>query len=282
MSNFSVVHMYTPASSDSRLHGALTKGADVVIFDLEDAVSKVQKAQARRNLVELLQGLEKVEGHSNIHVRINSLDSPWGDEDLNSLADVPNLSGIRIPKVTSASDVHRVAEKMPDKELHALIEDAVGVSALSEICHAESVTGVSLGDNDLRAAFHLRGENLLNHLRAQLVLELASAGKRPPLGSVFPDIKDSEGLYQNSLRLRDLGFSGRTCIHPSQIDPIRRAFAPSQAEVDKAKAIIEAAQEAEKRGDGAVALPDGSFVDSPFVMHAEYVISLSKGITPVN
>ena len=276
MNNLSVVHLYTPASSVGRLHGALTKGADVVIFDLEDAVSRDRKVESRRQLVKFLEELEVVEGQSDIHVRMNALDSPWGLEDLNSLASVPNLSGIRIPKVTSRADVDRIAEKAPELELHALIEDAPGVGALEEICHSDSVTGVSLGDNDLRAAFHLRGEELLNHLRARLVLELASAGKRPPLGSVFPEIKDLEGLYESSLRLRDMGFSGRTCIHPSQIGPIRRAFAPSQEEIDRATEIIEAAKEAEARGVGAVALPDGSFVDPPFVLHAEYVLSLGR------
>lgn len=270
-----VVYLYTPASSYSRLGSALNRGADVVIYDLEDAVASSEKVAARESLQKFLESLPSGRGRPQIHVRINAIESEWGMRDLAAIADLKAVSGVRIPKVNSPEVIENVASSVPHLSLHALIEDSRGVQALRDICAAPSVAGVSLGDNDLRAAFHLRGEKLLDDIRGQLVIALAAAGKPPPTGSVFPVLNDPDALYKTSVQLRDMGFSGRTCIHPSQIEPIRKAFLPSDAEIQHAREVLTAAYGAEVEGAGAVALADGSFVDAPFVADAQYVLSLA-------
>lgn len=269
-----ITYMYTPASSAGRLAGALEKGADVVIYDLEDAVAPSRKDDARRALVAFLTQLGPAP-ETRVHVRVNPLDSPWGADDLSALAGVPHVVGVRVPKVSSPNQVEHVAARLPALEVHALVEDATGLTALREICRAPRAAGVSLGDNDLRAVLHLTGDAVLDVVRTRLVIELAAAGKNPPLGSVYPNVRDQDGLYRDSLRLRHMGFSGRTAIHPAQLDPIRRAFLPTPAEVVRATEVIEAADGAGRKGAGAVALPDGRFVDQPFVDHARHILALA-------
>ncbi|MCT1658346.1 HpcH/HpaI aldolase/citrate lyase family protein, partial [Brevibacterium luteolum] len=176
------------------------------------------------------------------------------------------------PHATNQLD--QVSSYVPSAEIHALVEDATGVAEMRSVCRHPAVSSVGLGDNDLRASLHLRGDSALNFIRTQLVIELAAAGKKPPTASVFPNIKDTEGLYRDSIRLRDLGFIGRAAIHPAQLDPIRRAFKPSPSEVTNARKVIRAAELASADGRGAVALEDGSFVDQPFVEEARWILSL--------
>lgn len=270
-----ITYMYTPASSSDRLAKSLCRGADVVIFDLEDAVAPAQKTAAREELATFLHGLDDP-GDSLIHVRVNPLNSQWGTEDLRVLAAAPHVTGVRVPKVTSPDQIADVHALVPGLEIHALIEDAEGIAAMRSICRAPKVTSVGLGDNDMRAALHLRGEAAMDIIRVQLVVELAAAGKNPPTGSVYPNVKDAEGLHKDSLRLRDLGFAGRSAIHPAQLEPIRSAFAPSDEDIAHARAVIKAAEAAETAGQGAVALDDGSFVDQPFVDDARYILSLTR------
>ncbi|WP_210604076.1 HpcH/HpaI aldolase/citrate lyase family protein [Brevibacterium oceani] len=275
MTTTPITYMYTPASSVDRLASSLERGADVVIFDLEDAVAPAQKTAAREGLVAFLAELEEP-GQTRIHVRINSLSSAWGHDDLRALREAPHVTGVRVPKVTSPEQIAEVRAVVPELEIHALIEDAEAVAAMRSICRAPDVTSVSLGDNDMRAALHLRGEAAMDIIRVQLVVELAAAGKNPPTGSVYPNVEDNDGLHRDSLRLRDLGFAGRSAIHPRQLEPIRRAFQPSFEDIAHARRVIEAADVAEAEGRGAVALEDGSFVDQPFVDDARYIISLTR------
>ena len=289
--------LYTPASSAAKLEKALYRGADAVIFDLEDAVHVDRKSAAREELVEFLTSLAAPSepGHtrsddageasapragspSRIYVRVNSLDSKWGIDDLAAFGGLPIVEGIRVPKVESLSDLRRI-ESLTDsnKKIQVLLESALGVRSLEELCHDGGSSSVTLGDNDLRAALNLEGEAVLDQFRIRLVLALAAAGKEAPSGSVYPRIKDLTGLRDDSVRLRGMGFFGRTVLHPLQLETVREAFRPSKEEVEWALSVVAAAERIGSQGSGAVMLEDGQFVDRPFVARAETILQRAGG-----
>lgn len=286
--------LYTPASSTSKLEKSLHRGADAVIFDLEDAVHVDRKSSARAELVEFMKsrvgasegiaehGEDKTEdavggGRSSIYVRVNPLDSPWGMDDLAAIADVAAVEGIRVPKVSSLADLRRIEAIVgSDKKVQVLLESALGVQSLDELCRAEGTSTVTLGDNDLRAELSLEGEAVLDQVRIQLVLALAAAGKDAPAGSVYPHIRDLSGLKNDSVRLRRMGFFGRTVLHPMQLETVRDAFRPSDEEIAWAYDVIDAAERISAEGSGAVMLPNGQFVDRPFVIRAETILQRAE------
>ncbi|MGO2035088.1 MAG: HpcH/HpaI aldolase/citrate lyase family protein [Brevibacterium sp.] len=278
--------LYTPASSASKLEKALNRGADAVIFDLEDAVDIGKKVAARAELVEFLDTISPATGYegghaegpqyatrSRIYVRVNALDSPWGAEDLRAISEIAAVEGVRVPKVESLGEVRRIESIVGRrKKVQLLIESAVGLGALEQLCLASGSTSVSLGDNDLRAELNLEGESVLEMLRTRLVVALAAAGKEAPSGSVYPRIKDLDGLRSDSLRLRGMGFFGRSVLHPMQLDTVRESFRPDSREIEWAHSVVEAANKSASEGHGAIMLPDGQFVDRPFVVRAETIL----------
>ncbi|MBM6589254.1 CoA ester lyase [Brevibacterium sp. RIT 803] len=274
--------LYTPASSGGKLDKALHRGADAVIFDLEDAVHVDRKTSARAELVEFLSSVsvlpvsespDSSAAISRIFVRANALDSPWGVDDLNAIARLPAVEGIRVPKVESLADLSRIESIISaGKKIQILLESPLGLAALEELCRADGSSSVSLGDNDLRAVLNLEGEVVLDQIRIRLVMALAAAGKEAPSGSVYPRIKDLEGLRADSVKLRGMGFFGRTVLHPMQLETVRDAFRPDSEEVDWAHSVVEAADRISAQGSGAVMLSDGQFVDRPFVVRAETIL----------
>lgn len=287
--------LYTPASSTAMLDKALHRGADAVIFDLEDAVHIDRKSSARAELVEFMKSQASVSngvaecaenqteeavgtgGRSRIYVRVNPIDSPWGMDDLTAIAGMAAVEGIRVPKVNSLADLRRIEAVVgSDKKLQVLLESALGVQSLDELCRAEGTSTVTLGDNDLRAELNLEGEAVLDQVRIRLVLALAAAGKEAPAGSVYPRIRDLAGLKDDSIRLRRMGFFGRTVLHPMQLETVRDAFRPSDEEIDWAYDVIDAAERISAEGSGAVMLPNGQFVDRPFVVRAETILQRAE------
>lgn len=264
--------LYTPASSAEKLQKSLLRGADAVIFDLEDAVHPDQKPAARQALREFLSDGVPVES-SRVYVRVNALDSAWGRADLEALTGLDAVEGIRVPKVESAaqlSEVRRILGAGP--QIQALVESPAGTHALSEICFSDHAAAVSLGESDLRAELNLDGDVVLDQLRGQLVLLLAAAGKAAPTASVYPRIKDLEGLRDDCARLRRMGFYGRTVLHPLQLEVVAEAFTPTAQEQEWAHRVVEADQASAEKGEGAVMLDDGQFVDRPFVVKARTIL----------
>lgn len=271
-----IVSLYCPGSRADLLEKALTRGADAVIYDLEDAVLPTDKERARDELASFLRGLSPEESRPAVHVRVNAPGTPWHDDDLEQLGGIAALQGIRLPKVQSARDIEQTTP-LPEKvELHALVETAIGVRALDEICASPRITGVSLGDNDLRSGLHAAGPELLRHIRCELVLSLAAAGKSAPMGSAYPQIRDTEGLRADCLTLKGMGFLGRTAIHPGQIPVIREAFRPDSDEVRAAEELLAAVEHGVGVGLGAFQLPDGRFVDEPIIADARHVLELHR------
>ena len=260
--------LYVPGDRPPIVAKALAAGADVVVVDLEDAVAPDRKDYARAATAELLS-----EPQLNVHVRVNALDTPWAADDLRTLAPLPGVSGLRLPKVTSAEDVVAVAEKARDLPLYALLETALGIERAFSIAAAHSsVHGIALGEADLRADLGVRDDAGLDWSRSRVIVAARAAGLAPPAQSVHPDIRDLEGLAASCAHGRALGFLGRAAIHPRQLPVIESAFLPTTKEIEQAETIVKAAM----REEGAQALPDGRFIDAAVVAAAQRTLALTR------
>lgn len=265
-----VTWLYVPGDRPERFDKAAGSGADVVIIDLEDAVVPARKDEALANALAYLAG-ERADGDTAVHVRINDLATERGRADLAALAGTPGLGGIRVPKAESARGLDGVPGPV-----YALLESAAGIVNAAEIAALPQVAGVALGEQDLAAELSVTDENAMNHLRLQVVLAAAAAGLPPVPMSVYPDVRDENGLAASCARGRAMGMFGRTAIHPRQIPAIRAAFRPTPEEVARATEVVAAAEHAASQGLGAVALPDGRFVDAPVVARARRTLELSS------
>ncbi|MGA4842572.1 HpcH/HpaI aldolase/citrate lyase family protein [Streptomyces sp. G45] len=270
--------LYVPGDRPEVVAKALAAGADVVVVDLEDAVAPDRKEYARAATAELLAKAPPVP----VHVRVNALGTPLSDADLAALAPLPGLSGLRLPKVNDPADVVRAAERAAPAEggapaLYALIESALGVERAYAIATAHpALRGLSLGEADLRADLGVREEPGLDWSRSRVVVAARAAGLPPPPQSVHPDIRDLEGLAASCARGRALGFLGRAALHPRQLPVIERAYLPTPEEVERAEAVLRAAE----AHPGAQALPGGQFIDQAVAEQARRTLALARRQRP--
>jgi citrate lyase subunit beta/citryl-CoA lyase len=267
-----VTWLYVPGDRPERFGKAAASGADVVIIDLEDAVAPARKDEALLNAVAYLR--EPAEGGPATHVRVNDLSTPRGLADLAALGGLAGLDAVRVPKVESPDGL-RALDGFP-VPAYALLESAAGILGAQAIAAHPGVAGVALGEQDLAAELSITAGSAMDHLRLQVVLAAAAAGLPPVPMSVYPDVRDEAGLIASCAAGRALGMFGRTAIHPRQIPAIRRAFRPSEEETAGAAEIVRAAERAEQAGVGAIALPDGRFVDAPIVARARRTLALAE------
>lgn len=271
--------LYAPGDRPHVVAKALASGADVVVVDLEDAVAPDRKEYARAATAELLTEPPPVP----VHVRINAVDGPLAAADLAAVAPRPGLAGLRLPKVTCAGQVARVAARTeavqgPPSDgsgppLYALLETALAIERAYAIASAHpSLHGVSIGEADLRADLGVRQDSGLDWCRARVVVAARAAGLAPPPQSVHPDIRDLEGLAASCAHGRALGFLGRAAIHPRQLPIIERAYLPTDRELEEAETVIKAAT----ADQGAQALPDGRFIDAAVVAAARRTLALAR------
>ncbi|GAA3428287.1 CoA ester lyase [Streptosporangium nondiastaticum] len=255
--------LYAPADRPDLVAKALAGPADVVIVDLEDAVAPGNKDLARAEVVALL-----ATPRPRVQVRINDTRTAWGQADLRAVgALAAGTAGIRVPKAESAGQMRDVAAAVPGAELHPLIESALGLERAYEIASADpAVASIGLGEADLRADLGVSDEAGLSWARSRLVVAARAAGLPAPAQSVYTDFRDLEGLAESCRAGRAMGFRGRAAIHPAQLPVIRDAYRPGEEEVAAAREIVAAA------GAGAVALPDGRFVDEAIVRQARRVL----------
>ncbi|MFE2020797.1 HpcH/HpaI aldolase/citrate lyase family protein [Streptomyces sp. NPDC059499] len=259
--------LYVPGDRPEVVRKALGSGAHVVIVDLEDAVAPDRKEYARAATAELLTDPGTADASAvPVHVRVH------GEDDVKALAGLPGLSGMRLPKITHAASVHHVAALAPGVALYPLLESAMAIEHAYSIASAHhDVRGVALGEADLRADLGVRDDAGLDWPRSRLVVAARAAGLDPPAMSVFTDVKDLSGLRSSCAHGRGLGLLGRAAIHPRQLPVIERAFRPTSREVEAAEQIVEAS----RAQAGAMALPDGRFVDAAVVATAQRTLALA-------
>lgn len=270
--------LYVPGDRPERFAKAVASGADAVILDLEDAVALPHKASAREAVRAYLGEAADVP----LYVRVNDLNGTDVLEDLRAVAGLPGLTGLRLPKVTEAQQVADVAAVVASLtarpvELHCLIESAVGVEAAYEIASAHPwVAGIGLGEADLSADLNVGDESGLLYARSRIVVAARAAGLPPPAMSAYANVTDLSGLAASCAKGRSLGFLGRTAIHPRQVPVIEEAFRPAEAELARARELLEAMHGADERGSGVVVLADGRFADRAMVAAAERTVALAE------
>ncbi|MBA0051017.1 CoA ester lyase [Streptomyces sp. AJS327] len=271
--------LYVPGDRPAVVAKALTSGADVVLIDLEDGVAPDRKDYALDATAELLSTSDATAPAGPPHVRLSASGGPRAEREVDVLAALPGLGGLRLPKVGGPADVRWVAERARGARssvvppLYPLLESARGIEAAFAIATAHpAVCGIALGEADLRADIGVTDDAGLDWPRSRAVVAARAAELAPPPQSVFTDVRDLTGLAASCAAGRALGFLGRTAIHPRQLPVIERAFLPSPEEVGRAEEIVTAAlTEA-----GALALPDGRFVDPAVVAGAQRTLALAR------
>ncbi|HDD59799.1 MAG: citrate lyase subunit beta [Thermoplasmata archaeon] len=280
--------LYVPGNNPSMLVNAGVYGADVLTFDLEDSVSPGEKLAARLLVGELLKEKTVDFGRSEVTVRINPLSTPYGKKDLLEIV-CERLEGIYLPKTESEEDVIKLDELLTRLEeekglevgrikLFAIIETARGVLNAYQIASASKrLEAITIGGEDLTA--DLGGERTPDGMTLftarQMILLAARAAGVQALDTVYSDIKDSDGLYQEAVTVRKMGYDGKAAIHPSQIEVIHRAFTPTEEEIEYARRVIEALETAKKEGSGVAAL-GSKMIDRPIVKRAERILERAK------
>jgi citrate lyase subunit beta/citryl-CoA lyase len=269
-------YLYVPGSDPRRIEKALASEADAVILDLEDAVAPNRKEEARTTVAEVLRS----EHEKPVFVRINAPDSVLAEEDVEAVAG-PRLAGLRLPKTESAEAARRVAQWLDklgcEAGLQCLIESALGLEFAFEIARAhEKVVGMSLGEADLAADLGVRGDAGLLYARSRLVAATRAAGLPGPVQSVYTNVRDAEGLRRSTMEGKNMGFVGRSAIHPAQIEVINEVFTPTEEEVAEAKDLLARLEESTGTGTGAFALEDGRFVDEAVVGSARLTLALAR------
>jgi citrate lyase subunit beta / citryl-CoA lyase len=254
--------LFVPANRPDRFIKALSSGADAVVIDLEDAVPPDEKTHARNAVASWLSPDRKV------YIRINGADTPWFRDDL-TLARMPGVAGVMLPKAEHIDEVFTVACVGAGTAVLPMIESAVGLNNVQTIARAQGVQRLIFGAIDFQLDTGIRGDDveLLPH-RSQIVLASRLAGLAAPVDGVSTAIDDLTSLRNDAVRSRRLGFGGKLCIHPRQVDIVNACFAPSEEELTWAHRVLEASA----RSGGAAVAVDGRMVDRPIMMQAQAII----------
>lgn len=254
--------LFVPGDRSDRFDKAAASGADLVVCDLEDAVAPQTKLLARQGVVRWL-------GHDGVAcVRINSADSSWYEDDCQALAGLQGLSAVMVPK---AEDVERIttlsAALGSDTPIIALIETALGVHRAFEIAQTPGVARLAFGAIDYALDIETWDEDLaMLYARSTLVLKSRAAGISSPIDGVTTRLDDPAAAKADAAKARQLGFSGKLCIHPKQIAEVNAAFTPSAEEEQYASRVVASLR------DGGVARLDGHMIDKPVVDRARRVL----------
>jgi citrate lyase subunit beta/citryl-CoA lyase len=259
--------------------------ADALSFDLEDAVIPGRKAEARGDVAAYLKNAQPI-GGKIIIVRVNGLSSEFFGADVTALVGV-GVDLINLPKVESREDILRALDAIRAAE-HSLgaakpigilanIETPKGLRLAFQIATVDPrVMGLQLGFTDfsLACGIHSQNKTALNAVRLGIRFAAAEAGI-PSYDGAFVDVKNLDAFRRDAEEARDLGFAGKSCIHPSQIAIANEVFAPNAAEIAQAASILAAADAANERGAGAF-LHEGKMIDIPIVARARGVIALAQ------
>lgn len=270
--------LYLPAANARAREKARGLRADAIIFDLEDAVAPAEKGAARDAL---LAALAQDYGARARIVRINGLDTPWGRDDAAAFAS--GADAVLIPKVNAPADLDAVAALVPETPLWAMMETAAGLLNAAGIAAHPRLQGMVMGTNDLARELgsRFRADRLPMQAGLGLCLLAARAHGRVIVDGVFNAFRDDEGLRAECGQGRDMGFDGKTLIHPAQIGIANAVFAPSPDEIDLSRRQIEAFDDAVAQGRG-VAVVDGRIVENLHVRTARATLDRAAAIAAMD
>lgn len=279
--------LYMPGANTRALEKGRSLPADGIILDLEDAVTPDKKAEARENILKATG--EGGYGSRELLLRINALNSPWGYEDARAAAKA-KVHGVLIPKVESADEVRQVeaileANGAPDElAIWCMMETPRGMLRAEEIAGASPrLAGFVMGTSDLAKDLHCHHTTMRLPMITSLGLCLlaARAYGLAILDGVYLDLNDDEGFRASCVQGLELGFDGKTLIHPKTIEAANEVFAPSEDEIAFSRRIIEAHAEAEREGKGVV-LVDGKLIENLHVENAKRLVRMAEAIAKLS
>lgn len=276
--------MFVPGNNPGMIKDAGIYGADCIMFDLEDSVSINEKDAARFLVYSALTTLDY--SPAEIVVRINDLSSGLGVQDLEAIVRArPHV--IRLPKTETAQDVIDCEKEIEriEKEagipvgstgMMAAIEGAEGVLNAAEIAKSSKrLIGIALGAEDYVTDLKTtRSDGTELAFARGMIVNAARAAGIDALDTVYSDVSNEEGFLAEATIIKKMGFSGKSVINPRQIDPLHRLFKPSDKDIEKARAIMEAIRDANARGSGVASL-NGKMIDKPVVTRAKYLLELA-------
>ena len=276
--------MFVPGNNPGMMQDAFIYGPDSIMLDLEDSVTMAEKDSARLLVHNALKTIDY--GNTEMVVRINPLNTAYGKKDVEAVVKA-GVHVIRMPKTETAEEVREVEREIErvEKEIGCLgrtkimaaIESTLGIVNAYEIAVAsERMMGIALGAEDycanLKTQRSPEGTELL-FARQQIVVAARAAGI-DALDTVYSNLNDMETFRKEVELIKQLGFDGKSIINPRQIEIVNEVFAPTEKAIEKAKTIIAAIKEAEKRGSGVIAV-NGKMVDRPVVIRAQRTIDLA-------
>ncbi|MDR0763846.1 MAG: citrate (pro-3S)-lyase subunit beta [Bacteroidales bacterium] len=276
--------MFIPGNNSGMMQDAHIYRPDAIMLDLEDSVASQEKDAARLLVYNALKSVDY--GDIEIVVRINPLNSPYGNKDVRAAVKA-GADVIRMPKTETAAEVVELEKAIEYIEnesgcvgrtkIMAAIESAQGViNAYAIATSSKRMMGIALGAEDycanLKTSRSKEGTELL-YARQAIVVAARAAGI-DALDTVYSDLNDTDSFRKELLLIKQLGFDGKSIINPRQIEIVNEVFAPTQKEIEKAYTILAGIKEAQKRGSGVIAI-DGKMVDRPVVMRAQRCIDLA-------
>lgn len=277
--------LFAPGSQTKIMTKAYKLDADGIILDLEDAVALSQKDAAREEVAKFL----TVTPAKPTFVRVNDAQSSFILADIQAIVDKP-IVGIFLAKTESAEEIRHVdwlltlleeEHGLPKGKLEivAFLENTLGIEKAYEIATASPrVKRMAFGGNDYTTdtatSYSGTGDEFF-YARSRMVVASRAAGIGAPLDTVCPFIKDTDLLAEDAQRAQRLGFQGKMVIHPNQIPPVNTIFSPTQKEIEYARKIIAAFEEAEAKGTGVIQI-DGKMIEYPVANRAKQILALAK------
>jgi citrate lyase subunit beta/citryl-CoA lyase len=282
--------LFVPGSRPELFEKAMASAADALSFDLEDAVTPDKKDEARRRTSDFLASLGR--NHAKLRiVRVNPVGSPQFAEDVAAVVTV-GTDLVNLPKLESAEEVRRGVEAVTAAEkrnglTHKIgilvnLESPKGLRFANEIaCAHERVAGVQFGVGDLFAPYRIeRHDAALGPVRLAAKMAASEAGV-PAYDTVFVNIADTLGLERDTVAGRRMGYSGKSCIHPSQVAVVNAIYTPRDADIAWAQKVLAAAADPANKGLGAFVV-DGRMVDEPFFLEARATVELARRLKLIN
>ena len=273
--------LYMPGINQKAMDKALNLDCDAVILDLEDAVEVSKKEDSRQLVIRQIENNDY--GPRVVVVRVNDLGTKWGEQDVAAVANLP-IQSILVPKVSEIRDISRMVDLLnrlgSELPIWIMVETPLAIININELARQPRVTALVMGTSDLvvdLCAEHLEERQNISYALQRSIIAARAFGKKI-LDGVHLDFRDLDSL-RNVCRLgKSMGFDGKTLIHPDQIPVANDAFSPSEAELDKAKRVIDAWRSAQTRGSGVVEV-DGTLVESLHVEEAKRLISFFSEIS---
>lgn len=263
--------LFVPSIYPERFIKALQSGANQIIIDLEDSVEEAKKEVGRKNIADFSSQCAK--NNDKFLIRINETQSAEFQKDLSLISTIKesnSIVGIVLPKAQNYEDIDILSKfELP---IIPIIESALGVENLDDIARHPSVLALSFGSLDMTLDLNLQegeGKNfILNSIRTQIVLKSVKYNLLSPINGVYPDIKNIDGLKEDLLFAKSMGFGGSLCIHPNQVVPINEVFSPSAQQIAWAKEILSL----RKNSNDIIFNHNGMMVDLPVIKKAEQIL----------